>query len=82
MVNPPRAGWEVLAQDIRTLHRRQAWKKSREQAEQPGPQQLQQQQQEQEADLENDEDRKRKDREWWSKIRRLRQALQVKGLKR
>ncbi|KAI5286968.1 mRNA cap guanine-N7 methyltransferase [Ascosphaera aggregata] len=77
-INPPRPGWEVLVQDIRILHRRQLWTEPIR-----SPQREAGAVKEIEEIQEDDEDvRKQRDREWWSKIRRLRQVLKVKGLQR
>lgn len=72
-------GWQVLAQDIRTKNRRRL-KALGSSAETPS----------RDSDAssfdaptaEDDAAQKAKDREWWSKLRRMREALHVKGPKK
>ncbi|KAF3491322.1 uncharacterized protein GIQ15_00839 [Arthroderma uncinatum] len=71
-------GWEALGRVMESEHRRQTWSKNEtSKAEQvstsstePAPEQA------------DEETRKTKDREWWAKLRRVRQALQPKGAKK
>ncbi|CRG84045.1 hypothetical protein PISL3812_01386 [Talaromyces islandicus] len=73
------SGWQVLAQDIRTKHRRRL-KSMGSSAETPC----------RDSDAssfdattaEDEAAQKAKDREWWSKLRRMREALHVKGPKK
>jgi hypothetical protein len=71
-----RSGWEVLHQTVKDRHRRRVRSVSSSQ----------QSSQEPTTGLTedtsiDDETRKARDREWWAKLRRMRQVLQVKGLK-
>lgn len=74
-VGPP-SGWELLQQVLRNVHRRRTWSAVSE-----APTSLSQDEVSNPGDLDV-EDRKAKDREWWAKLRRVRQALQVKGPKK
>ncbi|KAK2740163.1 hypothetical protein FQN55_009004 [Onygenales sp. PD_40] len=71
------SGWEVLGQAIKTIHRRQTRsdaplvESTPEVPASPAG-----------ASVDDDESRKLKDREWWAKLRRVRQTLQVKGSKK
>ncbi|EEQ92666.2 uncharacterized protein BDCG_07786 [Blastomyces dermatitidis ER-3] len=76
----PQSGWEILSQAIKTMHRRRtrcdvpstsAEITSQESLASPG-----------EAKVDDDETQKLRDREWWTKLRRVRQSLHVKGLKK
>ncbi|KAI5301224.1 mRNA cap guanine-N7 methyltransferase, partial [Ascosphaera pollenicola] len=74
-ISPARPGWEVLLQDIRIMHRRLLWSGPAKTSHGDVPMDA--------GDVEEgEEERKKRDREWWSKIQRLRQVLKVKGLKR
>ncbi|KKZ64578.1 hypothetical protein EMCG_09511 [[Emmonsia] crescens] len=74
------SGWEILGQAIKTMHRR----RTRcdvplapvETASQEAPAIPA------EAKVDDDETRKLRDREWWAKLRRVRQSLQLKGSKK
>jgi hypothetical protein len=74
------SGWQVLAQDIRTKHRRHLKSIGGSSAETPS----------RDSDAssfdatttEDDAAQKAKDREWWSKLRRMRDVLHVKGPKK
>ncbi|KAJ5669642.1 hypothetical protein N7462_010712 [Penicillium macrosclerotiorum] len=73
-----RSGWEVVAEAIRVKHRRQ--KRSTKtvdtvRAESNTPPA----QAHRDAIEENDETKKKADREWWAKIRRMRQVLTTKS---
>ncbi|EER23755.1 hypothetical protein CPC735_051250 [Coccidioides posadasii C735 delta SOWgp] len=70
------AGWEVLERVIRNVHRRKTWSADSEAGSAGNNDEI--------SDLgEIDiEARKAKDREWWARLRRVRQALQVKGPKK
>lgn len=71
------SGWQVLEQVIRNLHRRRTWSAQLETpANQDGPARVSE-----EADG-DEEARKAKDKAWWTKLRRVRQALQVRGPKK
>lgn len=72
-----RSGWEVLHQTVKNKHRRIRSESSLEQSSQEPPASPT----EAGADV-DDETRKARDREWWGKFRRMRQTLQVKGLKK
>ncbi|PGH08238.1 hypothetical protein GX51_01392 [Blastomyces parvus] len=76
----PQSGWEILSQAIKTMHRRRtrcdvpstsATVTSQDVLASPA-----------EAKVDDDETQKLRDREWWTKLRRVRQSLQVKGLKK
>ncbi|OAX79373.1 hypothetical protein ACJ72_06308 [Emergomyces africanus] len=76
----PQSGWEIVGQAIKTMHRRRtrcdvpstpAETESQETPMSTG-----------EAMVDDDETRKRRDREWWAKLRRVRQSLQVKAPKK
>jgi len=79
-VGETRSGWEVLHQAVKNKHRRRvrSVSSSEQSSQEPptgptGPT---------EARRIDDETRKARDREWWAKLRRVRQTLQVKGLKK
>ncbi|KAM5436129.1 hypothetical protein McanMca71_000120 [Microsporum canis] len=71
-------GWETLGRVIESEHRRQIWSKNQAlRAENPSPSPA-----EQTPEQLDEETRKTKDREWWAKLRRVRQILQPKGAKK
>ncbi|BCS20719.1 uncharacterized protein APUU_21151A [Aspergillus puulaauensis] len=74
-----RSGWELLAQALKVKHLRQTRSStpmgSRAGSEAPSMD-------DPEIDEPNDVAKKAKDREWWAKIRRMRQVLNVKSPKR
>lgn len=70
------SGWEILEQVIRTTHRRRMWaddatSKPGSGSDTPAP----------DEEIAPDA-RKAKDREWWARLRRIRQALHVKTHKK
>ncbi|WEW58213.1 hypothetical protein PRK78_003681 [Emydomyces testavorans] len=69
-------GWEVLQNVIRNAYRRRTW------SAESGVVSLGDHDQDLEPTELDVETRKTKDREWWAKLRRVRQALQVKGPKK
>lgn len=90
-INPARAGWEVLIQDIRVMHRRLLWSgplstTTQDQTPATPAENSGKENTAMDVDIEgtgeDEEERKQRDREWWRKIQRLRQVLKVKGLKR
>ncbi|EFQ98433.1 hypothetical protein MGYG_01463 [Nannizzia gypsea CBS 118893] len=71
-------GWEALGRVVESEHRRHTWSKNKPlQAEQASLSQT-----EHIAEQVDEETRRTKDREWWAKLRRVRQILQPKGTKR
>lgn len=74
-----RSGWELLAQALRVKHRRHIRSTvsvdSRAVSETPSADGLA-------VDEENSEAKKASDREWWAKLRRMRQVLNVKSPKK
>ncbi|EEP76358.1 predicted protein [Uncinocarpus reesii 1704] len=70
------AGWEILERVIRNLYRRKTW------SAEPTASVLDDQDENQDSKEVDAEARKAKDREWWARLRRVRQALQVKGPKK
>ncbi|OJD10968.1 hypothetical protein AJ78_08158 [Emergomyces pasteurianus Ep9510] len=74
------SGWEILGQAIKTMHRRRTRNDvpstPAETASQEPPTIPV------EAKVDDDEMRKVRDREWWAKLRRVRQSLQVKAPKK
>ncbi|EGC49279.1 conserved hypothetical protein [Histoplasma capsulatum var. duboisii H88] len=77
------SGWEILAQAIKTVHRRRTRcdipSTPAEAAEAANQESLANPA---EDKLDDDEKRKLRDREWWIKLRRVRQSLQVKSPKK
>lgn len=78
------SGWQVLAQDIRTKHRRRVKSMGDSSAEAPSraPSRGSDVSSFDATTADDDAAKKAKDREWWSKLRRMREALNVKGPKR
>ncbi|KAG5294211.1 C3HC zinc finger domain-containing protein [Histoplasma ohiense] len=77
------SGWEILAQAIKTVHRR----RTRGDIPSTPAEAVEAANQESLANpaedkLDDDEKRKLRDREWWIKLRRVRQSLQVKSPKK
>lgn len=68
------SGWEILAQGIKTKHRRRVRSKSTSEK-------LHVDSDVSSVDITSidEETQKAKDREWWSKLRRVREALHVRG---
>ncbi|KAI5283206.1 hypothetical protein KEM52_003461 [Ascosphaera acerosa] len=79
-INPPRPGYEALVQAIRILHRRLLWSEPTSGTE--TAQSAQPVGRVSEETAVDEEARKQQDRDWWAKMRRLREVLRVRGLKR
>lgn len=76
------SGWEALEQVLQTQHRRKTWSAPAEpQADMPTPNDPSEPG-DPSLDNADEETRKAKDREWWARLRRVRQALQVKGIRK
>jgi hypothetical protein len=72
------SGWEILAQSIRTKHRRRVKSLTTVLEQSPGDSDVTST----DFDAVDEIAQKAKDREWWSKLRRVRDALHVKAPKK